>query len=267
MERYRVKPGSRANLGKRDPADRSAFSGGRKKAETQQQKLDEELRALQEVFYAQRKHKMLLVLQAMDTGGKDGVIRQVFDEFNPQGVRVASFKGPSTKERNHDYLWRIHQQTPENGEVVIFNRSHYEDVLIVRVRNFAPKAVWSRRYDHINDFERMLADEGTVILKFFLHIDSDEQKARLQARIDDPAKHWKLSPSDLEERKLWPDYMAAYEDAISKTSTKCAPWYVIPANTKWYRNLVIASIMVDAFQKLDLKYPESQVDVSKLVVE
>lgn len=267
MDRYRVKPGSRVDLGELDPNDKSVFPVKKKEGRKQLLGLNQRLESLQELLYSEHKHKILIVLQAMDTGGKDGTIRHVFEGVNPQGVRVASFKKPTPEELDQDYLWRVHEHVPGKGQIVIFNRSHYEDVLVVRVRSLAPKEVWSKRYDHINDFERMLADEGTTILKFFLHIDLDEQKERFQARLDEPDKHWKFNPGDLEDRKLWPDYMRAYEDAISKTSTDWAPWYVIPANRKWYRNLVIGSVIIEALEALDMRYPEVDFDPADILIE
>jgi len=203
----------------------------------------------------------------MDTSGKDGVIRHVFEGVNPQGVRVAGFKKPTPQELDHDFLWRVHQQAPGRGEVVIFNRSHYEEVLVVRVHQMAPEEVWSKRYDHINDFERLLADEGTIILKFLLYIDPEEQKDRLQSRLDEPNKHWKFNRADLEGRKLWPEYIKAYEDAISMTSTKWAPWYIIPANRKWYRNLVVGTIIVETLEGLNMRYPEPGFDPAEIRIE
>jgi PPK2 family polyphosphate:nucleotide phosphotransferase len=182
-------------------------------------------------------------------------------------VRVASFKSPNSSELDHDYLWRVHPHVPGKGEIVIFNRSHYEDVLIVRVHRLAPEEVWKRRYDQINDFERMLSDEGTTILKFFLHIDKDEQKERLQARLDDPTKHWKFNMGDLDERKLWSDYMKAYENVLSKTSTDWAPWIIVPANRRWYRNLVVADALVDALEDFDMNYPPSPPGLEKVVID
>jgi PPK2 family polyphosphate:nucleotide phosphotransferase len=179
---------------------------------------------------------------------------------------VASFKKPTPEELGHDFLWRVHKQVPGRGEIVIFNRSHYEDVLVVRVHNLAPKEVWSKRYDHINDFERMLVDQGTTILKFFLHIDLDEQKERLQARLDEPHKRWKFKPADLKERKLWPKYVKAYEDAISKTSTDWAPWYIVPANRKWYRNLVVGTVIIEALENLNMHYPEPEFDPAEIKI-
>ena len=267
MNRYRVTPGSRVDLGEWDPNDKSAFPGKKKEGRKRLLELNEQLEELQELLYAEHKHKVLIVLQAMDTGGKDGTIRHVFEGVNPQGVRVAGFKVPTPEELDHDFLWRVHEQTPGRGEIVIFNRSHYEDVLVVRVRNLAPKQVWSKRYDHINSFERTLADEGTTILKFFLHIDLDEQRERLQARLDEPNKRWKFNPADLEERKLWPEYTRAYEDAIARTSTEWAPWYVVPANRKWYRNLVVGTVITETLANLDMRYPEPDFDPADIRIE
>ena len=267
MDRYRVKPNEKIKLEKLDPADRSAYEGDKEKAQEDLAKLNDKLEEYQELLYAEHKHRVLIVLQAMDTGGKDGVIRRVFDGVNPQGVRVASFKVPTAEELDHDYLWRVHKMTPGKGEIVIFNRSHYEDVLVVRVHGLVSEKTWKKRYDHINEFERLMANEGTTILKFFLHIDKDEQKERLQARLDEPDKHWKFSLGDLEERKLWNQYMAAYEDVLNKTSTPWAPWYVIPANRKWYRDLVISTILVNTLKKLDMHYPEPKDDLTNVVIE
>jgi PPK2 family polyphosphate:nucleotide phosphotransferase len=266
MDRYRVKPGSRVDLGEWDPNDKGAFPGKKKEGRKRLLELNQRLEELQELLYAEHKHKVLIVLQAMDAGGKDGTIRHVFEGVNPQGVRVAGFKKPTPEELGHDFLWRVHKQVPGKGEMVIFNRSHYEDVLVVRVHNLTPQKVWSKRYDHINDFERMLVDEGTTILKFFLHIDLDEQKERLQARLDEPNKRWKFNPDDLEERKLWPKYMKAYEDAISKTSTDWAPWYIVPANRKWYRNLVVGTVIVETLESLDMRCPEPQFDPADIEI-
>ena len=267
MDRYRVKPGSRVDLSEWDPNDKSAFPVKKNAGRKRLLELNDSLEELQELLYAEHKHRVLIVLQAMDTGGKDGTIRHVFEGVNPQGVRVASFKKPTPEELAHDYLWRVHKPTPGRGEIVIFNRSHYEDVLVVRVHNLVPEEVWSGRYDHINWFERTLADEGTTILKFFLHIDLDEQKRRFQARLDEPRKHWKFNPGDLEERKLWNDYMQAYEEAIGRTSTEWAPWYIVPANRKWYRNLVVATVITETLNGLDMKYPEPDYDPTEMRIE
>jgi PPK2 family polyphosphate:nucleotide phosphotransferase len=266
MDRYRVKPGTRVNLSEWDTNDKSAFPVNKTEGQQLLADLNRELADLQELLYAENRHKVLIVLQAMDTGGKDGTIRHVFKAVNPQGVRVASFKKPTPEELARDFLWRVHKQVPGTGEIVIFNRSHYEDVLVVRVHNLVSKKVWSKRYDHINDFERMLADEGTTILKFFLRIDLEEQKERLQARLDEPNKHWKFNPADVDERKLWPAYMQAYEDAISKTSTEWAPWYIVPANRKWYRNLVVGTIIVETLKGLEMRYPEPAFDPATITI-
>lgn len=266
MERYRIKPGTKVDLSEWDPNDTGAFHGGKDDGQAELLKLNAQLEEYQELLYAEGKHKVLIVLQGMDTSGKDGTIRHVFEGVNPQGVRVASFKVPSSEELAHDYLWRVHKQVPGKGEIVIFNRSHYEDVLVVRIHNLAPEEVWKKRYEQIRQFEEMLAEEGTVILKFFLHIDLQEQKERLQARLDDPSKQWKFNVGDLKERALWKDYTHAYEDALSKTSSAEAPWYVIPANKKWYRNWLIGSILVKALKDLDMKYPPAQ-DLAGVVIE
>ena len=267
MKQHLVEPGKKIKLADIDPQDTGKFKGGKEEGLKEIAKLNEKLQELQELLYAEGKHKVLVVLQAMDTGGKDGTIRRVFDGVNPQGVKVASFKVPTSEEMAHDYLWRVHKVVPANGELVVFNRSHYEDVLVVRVHNYVPKEVWSKRYEQINAFEKLLAENGTTILKFFLHINKDEQKERLQARLDDPSKHWKFSVGDLAERKLWDDYQAAYEDALSKTSTEHAPWYVVPANRKWYRDLVISTVLVDTLKGLRMKYPEPKDDLSGVVIE
>jgi PPK2 family polyphosphate:nucleotide phosphotransferase len=266
VDQYRVKPGARVDLTHWDPSDQQAFPDGKKEGLRRLESLNRELETLQELLYAEHKHKLLIVLQAMDTGGKDGVIRHVFDGVNPQGVRVASFKRPTPIELDRDYLWRVHQPVPGRGEIAIFNRSHYEDVLVVRVHNLVPKAVWSKRYEQINAFERMLADEGTTILKFFLHISFEEQRERLQARLDEPDKRWKFDPNDLNERALWSQYMAAYEDMLSKTSTDWAPWYVVPANRKWYRNLVVGTVIIETLNRLEMRYPEPAFDPSTIVI-
>ena len=267
MQRYKVNSGTQVDLSGWDPNDRSEYIGSKSEAKDRLDDLNDDLESLQEMLYAEHKHKVLVVLQALDTGGKDGTIRHVFDGVNPQGVKVASFKIPTQKELDHDYLWRVHKHTPGKGEIVIFNRSHYEDVLVVRVHSLVNPDVWSRRYSQINDFERLLAEEGTTILKFFLLIDLEEQKERLQARLDTPNKKWKFSIGDLKERKLWSQYIEAYEDVLSKTSTEWAPWYIVPANRKWYRNLVVASTMVDALKRLNMSYPEPEDDLSEVVIE
>jgi PPK2 family polyphosphate:nucleotide phosphotransferase len=267
MDKYRVKPGENIKLKDFDPDDTSQFSDGKQAGLAKLTELSQKLDMLQEVLYAEHKHKILVVLQALDAGGKDGTIRSVLSGINPQGVHIASFKVPSELERDHDYLWRIHQQVPGKGELVVFNRSHYEDVLVVRVHNLVTKDIWSQRYDQIKNFERMLVDDGTTILKFYLNVSKDEQKQRLQERLDDPTKNWKFNPGDLKERALWDDYAMAYEDALNKTSTSWAPWYVIPANRNWYRNLCVSSILVKALEDLKMNYPAPAADLSNIVIE
>ena len=265
MKKYRIEPDSKVDLSKWDPEDSSEFDGNKEEGRAALAYLNGKLAELQEILYTEHKHKVLIVLQAMDTGGKDGAIRHVFKGINPQGVRVASFKVPSAIEMDHDYLWRIHQQTPGKGEMVIFNRSHYEDVLVVRVHKLVPEKVWKRRYQQINNFEKLLAEEGTTILKFYLDISAEEQKERLRARLEDPTKHWKFHPNDLKERQLWKEYLRAYEDALEKTSTRYAPWYIVPANKKWYRDLVIASVILETLKDLKMEYPQPQYDVASIL--
>jgi PPK2 family polyphosphate:nucleotide phosphotransferase len=267
MKQYLVKPRTKIDLSDWNPNDKTNFASGKEAGKLHLVELNNELMTLQEMLYAEHKHKILIVLQGMDTSGKDGTIKHVFRGVNPQGVRIANFKVPTKIELNHDYLWRVHKQVPGNGEIVIFNRSHYEDVLVVRVHELVPKKIWSKRYSQINSFEKLLLDEGTTILKFFLHIDLDEQKERLQARLDDPNKQWKFRKGDLEERKLWPEYIQAYEDMLTKTSTRIAPWYVIPSNRKWYRNLVIGSILVETLKNLNMRYPDPEEELNDIVID
>lgn len=258
MEKYRVKPSDKIDLSTFDAQDTSGYEGDKEHGKATLLELNAELEVLQELLYAEHKHKVLIVLQGMDTSGKDGTVRHVFEGVNPQGVKVVSFKVPTQTELDHDYLWRIHPHTPASGEIVIFNRSHYEDVLIVRVHALVPPDVWKKRYDQINAFEKLLVNEGTTILKFYLHISPDEQKARLQERLDDPQKRWKFSTGDLQERKRWGEYMQAYEDMLTKTSTDYAPWVIVPANRKWFRNLVIASVVVKTLKGLKMEYPQPE---------
>jgi PPK2 family polyphosphate:nucleotide phosphotransferase len=262
FDELRVEPGSKVNIKDWDPSDTSAFGGTEKEALEECGKLVHKLEALQELLYAENKHRVLIILQAMDTGGKDGTVKKVFEGINPQSVRVVHFREPTQEELHHDFLWRVHPQVPENGEIVIFNRSHYEDVLIVRVHKLAPKKVWKGHYRQINDFERMLHEEGTTILKFYLHIDAAEQKKRLEERLADPTKRWKMSPEDIPERKLWYDYMKAYEHMLEKTSTKWAPWHVVPANHKWFRDLVVSSVLVGTLEGLNMGYPKGKISPS-----
>ena len=258
---YQIKSHQDIALADWDPESTEAWKSDKTEAKQRIQDLNAELETLQELLYAQCKHKVLIVLQGMDTSGKDGVIRHVFEGVNPQGVRVASFKVPTAPELAHDYLWRIHQQVPGRGEMVIFNRSHYEDVLVVRVHNLVPPEQWKRRYAQISRFEQMLVEEGTTILKFFLHIDAEEQRQRLLARLDEPSKQWKFNPGDLKERQLWGEYQKAYEAVLSKTSQKEAPWIIVPANRKWYRDLIISAALVDTLKGLKMAYPQPAEDL------
>ena len=243
------------------------FATDRQTAKKEFKALRDELIELQRRHYAANRDKLLIVFQAMDAGGKDGTIRRVFRGVNPQGVQVTSFKVPSKKELAHDFLWRIHQAVPPTGMIGVFNRSHYEDVLVVRVDNIVPETVWRPRFEQINNFEKMLVENGTVILKFYLHISPEEQRERFQARIDDPTKNWKFSFEDLEKRKQWSDYMAAYEEMLNRTTTAWAPWHVIPANQKWYRNLAVTQTIVSALRELDPHYPEPEKDLNGVTVE
>lgn len=252
-EILRVDPGSRVHLASVDPGETHGYDEEHAKARSAADL--ERLAKLQEMLYAERRHRILIVLQGIDTAGKDGSIKHLGKALHPLGTRVASFGVPTVPELAHDYLWRIHAQVPGDGQIVIFNRSHYESVLVERVHDLVPKQRWSKRYDHINDFERILTDEGTTIIKLFLLIDRDEQLERLKSRYDEPEKRWKFNVGDLEERKLWDDYRKAFEDALSKCSTKFAPWYVIPSNHKWFRNLAVGEIVTDTLAELGLAFP------------
>jgi PPK2 family polyphosphate:nucleotide phosphotransferase len=264
IDDYRIRENQTVHLSDIDPDD-VRLAPDKEKAKEKSAAMQEQLSELQELVFAGREHKVLVLLQGMDASGKDGTIRHVMGGFNPQGVRVVSFRKPEKQELDHDYLWRVHAQMPGKGEITVFNRSHYEDVLIVRVRNLVPKSDWKKRYAQINDFERMLSENGTLILKLFMHISVEEQAKRLQERVDDPTKRWKFEHGDLEERKLWTDYQAAYEEALSRCSTKWAPWYVVPANRKWYRNYVVGTVLIDALKRLKMKYP--QPDLTNVVVK
>ncbi len=268
MERYLVKPGSTVDLDKIDSGEDVLFQkGGKEESAKAFDKLQDELQNLQKMLYAQNKHRILVVIQAMDTGGKDGCVKHVFSRIDPQGIHVRAFKKPDEEELAHDFLWRVHAKVPRNGQLVIFNRSHYEDIIAVRVKKIFPEKIWKQRYRHVVEFERMLAEEGTTIVKIYLHISKAEQKQRLQSRLVNPEKHWKFNPDDLKDRALWSDFMETYEDVLAKTSTEYAPWYVVPANRKWYRNLVVARIMVDTMKKLDMKFPDIDWDPKAMVVE
>ncbi|MBN1231517.1 MAG: polyphosphate kinase 2 family protein [Anaerolineales bacterium] len=269
MDRYRVKPGMDVDLSAWDANDKSLFDGDKQAGKHYLKQLNDRLEFLQELLYAEGKHKVLIVLQGMDASGKDGTIRHVFEGVNPQGVKVASFKTPTSEELAHDFLWRIHKNTPANGEMVIFNRSHYEDVLIVRVHNLVSPAVWQKRYAQIAEFENILIENGTTILKFFLHITKDEQKERLIERRDAPEKQWKFNVGDLKERSLWMDYQKAFDVALSKTSTEQAPWYIIPSNRKWYRNILISEILLQKLTELNMQFPEPDdgLDFTKIEID
>ena len=257
-----IEPGSRLRLSRCDPGDTPAFNSKASAARVLEKNLAR-LAELQYLLYAQNRHALLIVLQGPDASGKDGTIRHVMSGLNPQGVVVTPFKVPSAEELDHDFLWRVHQKVPPRGDIGIFNRSHYEDVLVVRVHELAPREVWSRRYEQINAFEKMLVENDVRILKFFLHIGKDEQKKRIQERIDDPTRNWKLSASDFEERKYFDDYRKAYEDVLSHCSTPTAPWYLVPSNHKWFRNLAVSQIIVEALEELHMKFPPPQIDLSK----
>jgi len=258
-----VAPGAKVRLSKIDPSYTGKYES-HEVALPEIEKYVQRLDNLQYLLYADANQSLLVVLQALDAAGKDGVIRHVFSGMNPQGTSVFGFKQPSKDEAAHDFLWRAHLRAPGRGEVVIFNRSYYEDVLAVRVHKLAPKEVWSKRYALINGFERTLAHNGTRILKFFLHISPEEQLARFRQRLEDPSRHWKISESDYSERELWPKYVEAYEDALMETSTKHAPWYIIPANSKWFRNLAVSQIIADTMSEMGLKLPPMHVDISKI---
>jgi PPK2 family polyphosphate:nucleotide phosphotransferase len=262
-EQFKVHPGTAVKLKEIDPTFKDRH-------ESQQEAADDiehgrkELRRLQEILHASGRCSLLICLQAMDTGGKDGTINHVLGAMNPQGCQVVAFKQPSSEELAHDFLWRAHRAVPARGEVVIFNRSHYEDVLVVRVHNLVPQSVWSHRYDQINAFERILAENDTHILKFFLHISKEEQLKRFKDRLDDPAKQWKISESDYAERSHWDEYVRAYEDALSRCSTEHAPWFVIPADHKWFRNLAVSRIVVEHLQSLGMTFPKPTVDLERI---
>jgi len=266
-KKFQVKPNAKLDLGKFDAADKSLISGDKDEAKEALEGLRKRLESLQSLFYADGKHKLLIVLQAMDTAGKDSTIRMVFDGVNPQGVKVFSFKAPTSEELAHDFLWRVHAKTPANGEIAIFNRSHYEDVLITRVNGWINDDTCQTRYQSIRAFEQLLAENGTTILKFYLHISKDEQKKRLIERRDDPAKQWKFNPADLASRAQWDDYMSAYTQAMTATSTEQAPWYVVPANSKLQRNLIVANVICEALEGLGLAYPEAVPGLDKIQVE
>lgn len=262
-KQFRVEPDSRLRLGKIDPS----YKGHHESAEGAKQETEhyrQRLAHLQATMYAERKHSLLVVLQALDAGGKDGTVNHVFSALNPQGTRVVGFKQPTPAERAHDFLWRVHPHAPAAGEVAIFNRSYYEDVLVTRVHKLIDRATWTARYQRIREFEALLAGRGTTIVKFFLHISKDEQLRRFEQRLEDPSRNWKISESDYAERELWDGYVEAFEAAISATAHHTAPWYVIPANHKWFRNLAVSQIMADTMEELGMAYPEPSVDLADI---
>jgi PPK2 family polyphosphate:nucleotide phosphotransferase len=264
--RYRVEPGAGLRLADVDP-DESEHYARKKDVVPELERNRERIADLQGRLYAENRRSVLLVLQAMDTGGKDGTIKHVFQGVNPQGCQVWSFKAPSAEESGHDFLWRYHQRVPQRGMLGIFNRSHYEDVLVVRVKDLVPEEVWRPRYQVINQFEHALTLSGVTVLKFYLHISRDEQRRRLESRLADPDKRWKFSANDLRERRHWDAYMDAFEEAIGNTSTEHAPWYVVPANNKWYRNLVIARTIADTLEAMDPRYPAPEEGLDRVRVE
>ncbi|MGI5816629.1 MAG: polyphosphate kinase 2 family protein [Armatimonadota bacterium] len=268
MEHFtKVEPGAQVRLDEIDPEFRGDLRKRDIEVAERIEAAREEMRALQERLYAECEQSLLIVLQAIDTGGKDGTIKHVMRGLNPAGVCVVGFKQPTPRELAHDFLWRIHPHTPAKGHIAVFNRSHYEDVLVVRVHNLVPESVWRRRYDQINEFERLLAENGTRILKLFLCISKDEQKERLQARLDNPDKHWKFAPGDLAERERWVEYIEAFEEALTRCSTEHAPWHIIPANRKWFRNLTIAELVAGTLREMDPQFPEPDFDPAEIVIK
>ncbi len=259
MKTWRIAPGSSVSLDSLPTRSTDGAPGGKKATKAALTELTQQISDLQERLWAEHKQSLLVVLQAMDTAGKDSTTRAVFSGVNPQGVKVASFKAPTSTELDHDFLWRIHQTAPARGGIVVFNRSHYEDVLVVRVKDLAPEPVWRERYGLINAFEDQLRHGGTTVIKFFLHISKHEQAERLQARLDEPTKLWKFSANDLTERARWDNYQRAYQEAIEQTSTKHAPWYIIPSDRKWYRNWAVGKVIADTLEGLDPQYPEPTV--------
>jgi len=262
-DRFRVKPGRKVELAEIDAGYHADYED-EEAAAAEQRKYDQRLTELQAMMYAENKHSLLVVLQAMDAGGKDGTLRHVMEAWNPQGCSVVGFKVPTSEELAHDFLWRIHKMTPRKGHITVFNRSHYEDVLVVRVHSLVPEEVWSKRYNDINNFERSLVNSGTSIVKFFLHIDSQEQLERFGDRLNEADKQWKISDADYEEREYWDDYQEAFEAALSKCSFNYAPWYIIPSNRKWFRNLAISQILVETMEGWKMKFPDPSVDLTAI---
>ncbi len=267
MKEFMIAPGSKLKLDELPTQPPQKDEEFKEAIKLKTAKLGLRLSDLQDLLYAEHKQRLLIVLQGLDTAGKDGATRNVFAPISPQGLRVVAFKAPIQPELEHDYLWRVHDKVPGNGEIVVFNRSHYEEVLVVRVQKLQPEKVWSRRYRHIIEWERMLAEEGTTVLKFFLHISKDEQKKRLQSRLEEKRKHWKWDPGDLRDRAYWDQYLEAYEEAMQRTSTDEAPWFVVPADKKWWRDYVISSIVVEALEALKMEYPKPKADLSQVVIQ
>ena len=261
VTKFMIKPGSKVNLNKIDAGYNGELE--KKQAKNELDKIYKKMSRLQYKLYAEKKQALLIILQAMDAGGKDGTIRDVMHGFNPNGCKVTSYRAPNDVELAHDFLWRIHKAVPSKGEIGVFNRSQYGDVLVVRIHNLVPPKQWSKRYEHINDFERMLTDEGTRILKFFLHISKAEQEKRLVRRLDEPLKHWKVDDADFEERKHWNKYTKAYEQILERCSKPWAPWYVIPADRKWYRNWLIGQIITKTMEDMNIRMPKASIDVEK----
>jgi PPK2 family polyphosphate:nucleotide phosphotransferase len=262
-KKFTVEPGTKVRLAKIDP-DFAAKHVSRQAGIDATAREVERIARLQYLLYADASQSLLVVLQGLDAAGKDGLVRHLFTGVNPQGVSVASFKKPTEVEAAHDFLWRVHRQAPAKGEIVIYNRSHYEDVLVVRVHKLVPHSVWSKRYDLINDFEKTLSENSTRILKFYLHISPQEQLERFKARLDDPTRQWKISEADYSEREFWPQYIEAYEDVLERTSSKRAPWYVIPSNHKWFRNLAVSQIIADTMEDMKLTLPRPRVDIAAI---
>jgi PPK2 family polyphosphate:nucleotide phosphotransferase len=260
MKALRIKPGTMVRLSRFDPDGDGVWADDKDAAVLRLQKLREEISELQRVFYAERKHRLLVILQAMDTGGKDGTVRNVFSGIDPHGLKVISFKSPTMHELDYDYLRRIHHAVPGRGEVVVFNRSHYEDIVAVKVKKLAPRSVWEKRFDHVTAFEKLLTDEGTTILKFYLHISRAEQRRRLLERLHNPKKHWKFDPEDINDRQRWPKFIAAYEEVLTRTSTPWAPWHIVPANKKYFRNVAVAEAVRDTLRKLRPAWPAPKHD-------
>ncbi|MFL6205101.1 MAG: PPK2 family polyphosphate kinase [Acidimicrobiales bacterium] len=264
---HRVKPGATVDLGSIEPDDVSAAPGDKETTQAASAALVERLAELQDVFWARQEERLLVVLQGIDTSGKGGTVEHVFGAVNPAGLRVTSFKAPSESELARDFLWRVHANVPQNGEIAVFDRSHYEDVTAARVLGLVPEKRWKQRYDHINAFEEMLTDEGTTVIKVLLHISKAEQKRRLEARLDRPEKHYKMRLSDLDTRKQWDDYQEAFADMVARTSTAHAPWHVVPADKKWYRNWAVTTIVTGVLEDMDLEWPESPDDLTGVTIE